>query len=100
MASKYRLARAIIIKHLQQTGAAAGSDESSISARFEHIQSNEFQDYLKENAVRFFLTSQSNDNHSTANSIRYLKVIRYLALKGYSVAFLDGLEFASSKVRH
>uniref|UniRef100_A0A1Y1K1W7 ATP-dependent RNA helicase DDX60 PIN-like domain-containing protein n=1 Tax=Photinus pyralis TaxID=7054 RepID=A0A1Y1K1W7_PHOPY len=100
LASGYRLTRAILIKHLKQDTGSTDPAERSISLQFESIQSYEFQEYLTQNAIHFFLSldGQGIDTHSAANEIRYLKFVYYLAHKGYNLAIINNLEFVSSKV--
>ncbi|KJK73724.1 helicase [Metarhizium anisopliae BRIP 53293] len=100
LASGYRLTRAILIKHLKQDTGSTDPAERSISLQFEGIQSYEFQEYLTQNAIHFFLSldGQGIDTHSAANEIRYLQFIYYLAHKGYSLAIINNLEFVHASV--
>lgn len=101
LASGYRLTRAVLIKHLEQVTGTSELTERNLSHQFNSVQSIEFQDYLAQSAIHFFLSLDGQDVgiHSVANGIRYLKFIQYLALKGYSLALINNLEFVSSKVR-
>lgn len=97
----YLLTRAVLIKHLARHDAISGSGK--LSFQFPGAESTEYEQYLKDNALFFFLyldgraCFESEDGRQAA---QYLDPVYKLGLLGYSVAFLDTLEFASSKVRN
>lgn len=67
------------------------------------MESAGFDQYLKENAVNFFLCLNGrafSGAMGEAKGMEYLSLVYRLGLRGYSVAFLDTLEFVSSKVRY
>lgn len=96
----YLLTRAVLMEHLARHDAVSGS--AKLNFQFPSIESTEFEQYLKDNAVFFFMYL---DGHACFGSedadkvARYLDPVYKLGLREYSVAFLDTLEFASSKVR-
>ncbi|PFH60934.1 hypothetical protein XA68_18554 [Ophiocordyceps unilateralis] len=95
-ANCYRLTRAILIRHLQEH--ARGSQE--LQFVFQDANSEEFEQYLAQNSLRFFLCLDGNafDGHWSPNSIQYLKFIHHVASAGYSIALINNVEFASLKV--
>lgn len=61
-----------------------------------------YEQYLKENAIHFFLclNGRTISGALEGTGMEYLGIVYRLGLRGYSVAFLDTLEFVSSKVRY
>ncbi len=105
-ASKYRLARAVLIQHFvcpsslgEKSGTATG-----FSHLFPSLESGLFREYLDTHPLHFFLGSRSDsqnglppqgaDCHNTP-----LKMLHLMSAAGYCVAFIEWIEFKSSKVR-
>jgi hypothetical protein len=67
---------------------------------FPNLESSLFREYLDSHPLHFFLGSNAHDGsrgadqHSTP-----LKMLYLMASAGYCVAFIEGIEFKSSKVR-
>ncbi|KAJ0305409.1 hypothetical protein Brms1b_010819 [Colletotrichum noveboracense] len=71
---------------------------------FSTIQSKEFEEYMEKNCLHFVMCSQGSDFDSTpevndgVGSGNHLKAMRLFADQGHSLAFMDDIEFRSSKV--
>jgi hypothetical protein len=97
-ASKYRLARAVLIQHFS-CPTILQEAVSKFSRVFPNLQSCDFREYLDNNPLHFFLGSNAHDEcrevdgHNTA-----LEMLYRIASAGYCVAFIEGVEFKSSKV--
>ena len=97
-ASKYRLARAVLIQNFS-CATTQKENVTKFSHVFPNLQSCDFREYLDNNALHFFLGSNAHDEcrdvegHNTALVMLYL-----IASAGYCVAFIEGVEFKSSKV--
>lgn len=91
----YLLTRAILIKHLQQHEAA-----KHITFKISSTQSDEFQNYLDGNTIRFFLCLDgfAFDGSASQFALYHLAVMQQFCCRGYSVALLNNFEFKSSKV--
>lgn len=104
--SKYRLARAVLIQHFARAGpTVSGREPSSVgfSYVFPGLESRLFCDYLDTHPLHFFLGSQDNSPHehpiaSAACCNTSLGMLHLMASAGYCVAFIEGIEFKSSKV--
>lgn len=99
-ASKYRLARAVLIQHFS-CPTSQGEQSAAFSRVFPKFRSSQFREFLDSHPLHFFLGSnahveiegQDTDRHSTPLEMLYLMVSA-----GYCVAFIEGAEFKSSKV--
>ncbi|PSR80065.1 hypothetical protein BD289DRAFT_491256 [Coniella lustricola] len=102
---KHLLIRTILIQHLSRghgsiTSHSGGSGSDQICLQFPTMYHHAFEQYLKENSVHFVLClnpktfAPFSDCHATA----YLSVTRDFGAKGYSIAFVNSVEFISSKV--
>ncbi|KAK4038039.1 hypothetical protein C8A01DRAFT_37998 [Parachaetomium inaequale] len=97
-ASKYRLARAVLIQHFSCPTSLGESSAARYSHVFPNLESCLFRKYLDSHPLHFFLGSnahdkfQGADRHSTPLEMLYL-----MASAGYCVAFIEGVEFKSSK---
>ena len=98
-ASKYRLARAVLIQHFFCPTSLGKPSAASFSHVFPNLESRLFREYLDSHPLHFFLGSNAHDGvrdgdaHSTPLQMLYL-----MASAGYCVAFIEGVEFKSSKV--
>lgn len=105
LTTKYILTRAIIIRHLQKLHlGAAGSDSSAqshgFSLEFSNLQDSQFQAYLEDNALHFFLClgGKASGICSDECGDAHLSIAHALAIDGYSLAFINQIDFNSSKV--
>lgn len=101
LADMYLLARAVIIRHLQRSlTGTPGSDQVNLFCfEFSDLQDPNFDTYLVDNAIHFFMCLNpvlSGDCSSSREE--YLNVARHLGAKGYSLAFINTVDFVSSKV--
>ncbi|ROW06491.1 hypothetical protein VMCG_04239 [Cytospora schulzeri] len=73
----------------------------SICFEFQSMNDPDFDQYLTLNAIRFFLCLDGPAfnacNKTSATS--FLSIAHHLAARGYRLAFINGIEFASSGVR-
>ena len=95
----YLLTRTVLIKHLARHGVLGGK---LLSFQFPSMESAGYDQYIKENAVYFFLCLNGRATFGAMDGIKcteYLGIVYRLGLRGYSVGFLETLEFVSSKVR-
>lgn len=103
--NKYLLIRAILIRHFSRKDALTAPQSSCgggdrISLQSPTMRHPTFEEYLRENSVHFVLCLNPKtfapfpDHHATA----YLSVTREFGVKGYSIAFINSVEFVSSKV--
>lgn len=95
---RFLLTRAVLIKHLARHGA---SGNGKVSFQFPSMESAGYDQYLKENAIHFFLCLNGRTIPGAlerAKGMQYLGIVYRFGLRGYSVSFLDTLEFVSSKV--
>lgn len=107
LTAKFILTRAVVIRHLQKLhlGSAAGFDSSAqsdqFSLEFANLQDIRFQEYLENNALHFFLClgGKASGICSDECGDAHLSIARAMGVDGYSLAFINHIEFASSKVR-
>ncbi|POS71871.1 DEAD/DEAH box helicase [Diaporthe helianthi] len=105
LSPKYLLIRAILIRHLnrQQSSPEDVSSDGAkaISFEFEGLDSPSFQDYLTNNAVHCFtcLDAPAFGKCSGSSEEAYLGVAHHFAARGYCLAFINSVEFSSSRVR-
>jgi hypothetical protein len=105
-ASKYRLARAVLIQHFSCPTSLGEPNTARFSRVFPNIRSSSFREYLDNHPLHFFLGSNAHDgNHGfqqqPRGAVRQLTPLEMLFLMssaGYCVAFIEGVEFKSSKV--
>ena len=99
-ASKYRLARAVLIQHFSSPTSLGDQSAAKFSHTFPNLESRLFREYLDHHPLHFFLGSSAHDEtegadqHSTP-----LQMLHLMASAGNYVAFIEGVEFKSSKVR-
>ncbi|SPO02147.1 related to antiviral protein and putative helicase [Cephalotrichum gorgonifer] len=89
----YLLTRAIIIKHFARHNEL--SESGKLSFQFSEVDTAEYGQYLKDNAVHFFLCLDgytSFGDEKDPRGMRYLELAYSHGLRGYNVAFLDTLE--------
>ncbi|KAK4151852.1 DEAD/DEAH box helicase [Chaetomidium leptoderma] len=97
-ASKYRLARAVLIQHFSCPTSLEEPSAANFSHVFPNLESSCFREYLDNHPLHFFLGSKAHDGfpggdrHNTPLEMLYL-----IASAGYCVAFIEGIEFKSSK---
>ncbi|RYP53461.1 hypothetical protein DL769_010517 [Monosporascus sp. CRB-8-3] len=93
-AYKYLLTRAVIIQHF---ACAAGA---KFSYRFSSVHDDGFRDYLAQTTLHFFMGSDGratqSDDHPT--TLGHLSIGYRMVCTGYCVAFIEDIEFRSSKV--
>lgn len=106
LTTKFILTRAIVIRHLQKLHLGVpGSDSSAqsdqFSLEFTNLQDGQFQEYLENNALHFFLCLGGKASEICSDEIgdAHLSVAHALGLHGHSLAFINHIEFVSSKVR-
>ena len=104
LASKYRLARAVLIQHFSgPTDLGAGNPAATrFNYVFPNLESHRFCEYLDGHPLHFFLGSNAvgdglQDEH--INRQGPLGMLYVMVSAGYCVAFIEGIEFNSSKVQ-
>ncbi len=93
----------MLIQHFSgPTNLSAGSPDA---ARFNHVfpnlESRPFREYLDGHPLHFFLGSNSVDDglqDERINQQSPLGMLYLMVSAGYCVAFIEGIEFNSSKV--
>ncbi|CAN8104160.1 unnamed protein product [Discula destructiva] len=105
LTTKYLLTRAIIIRHLQklqlgEAGPDSGAQTTHLCLEFSNLQDSRFEDYLANNALYFFLclAGRPSGLYSEECGDAHLSIAHELAVDGYSVAFINDIEFVGSKV--
>lgn len=96
LASKYWLARAVIIQHFACPNRDGEEHAAGFSYVFPSIRSSLFREYLDTHPLHFFLGSKANQEGRVRTPLLMLYL---MSLAGYCVAFVEGIEFRSSKVR-
>jgi hypothetical protein len=99
LAYKYLLTRAVLIQHLANpSNLEPGKD--TYSYRFPNLDSDAYRGYLTDNAVHFIMCSHGDATESEhdPHTLDNLSIGYQMAASGYSVAFINGLDFQSSKV--
>lgn len=93
---KYFLARSVLIWQL-----STAETKPKMSYRFLGIDSHDFRDYTSTHAVRFMLCSDGEPPNDACRARAWPhRVIAHEFMRlGYPVAFLDDIEFRSSRVR-
>lgn len=88
------------MRHLQQSSAETASQSNAFSFTFPSLNHDAFKDYLAQNALHFFLCldPKAYPDCSKEWIQSYLGVAHWLGANGYSLAFINGIEFVSSKV--
>ncbi|OHE94806.1 DEAD/DEAH box helicase [Colletotrichum orchidophilum] len=101
---KYLLTRAVAIEHLRSPELRPGTapDDSGIKSPmsfvFPSITSPEFLQYTNHHRFHFVMMSHgSSSNPDTTKEVEFLKIMYLFARRGYSLAFIDDIEFRSSK---
>lgn len=108
--SKYLLARAAIIRHLQSNLASSHPD-IKVNV-FESYESNDFNDYLQRTSLYFMMTHDGaspidrkgkhigQETHTVPSSQRVplRRMLQSFLARGYNVALVNGLEWHDTKV--
>ncbi|KXH56967.1 DEAD/DEAH box helicase [Colletotrichum salicis] len=104
LAYKYLLTRAVAIENLRcpelhpETNPDDRSIRSPMSFVLPSITSPEFLEYTNHHRLHFVMMSQSRALDIDAiEAGEFLKIMYLFGLRGYSLAFIDGIEFRSSK---
>lgn len=98
-ASKYRLARAVLIQHFACPTTLGEPSAARFSHVFPNLHSCVFREYLESHPLHFFLGSNAHDEFRAADRHNTpLEMLYLIASAGYCVAFIEGVEFKSSKV--
>jgi ATP-dependent RNA helicase DDX60 len=105
-ASKYRLARAVLIQHFSCPTSLGELSIARFSRVFPDIRSSSFREYLDNHPLHFFLGSNAHDPnhgfqqqpHGANRHHTPLEMLYLMSSAGYCVAFIEGVEFKSSKV--
>lgn len=98
-AYKYRLTRAVLMQHLANpTAQTAGSSRCSL--QFQSLDCEAYREYLARNAVHFIMCSHGEATASEHDpvSLANLSIGYQVARAGYCVAFINDIDFQSSKV--
>ncbi|KAK3292947.1 uncharacterized protein B0H64DRAFT_203668 [Chaetomium fimeti] len=96
-ASKYRLARAVLIQHFSSPTSLGEPNAARFSYVFPNFESRLFREYLDSHTLHFFLGSKAHDESSDVDKHTPLEMLYLIASAGYCVAFFEGVEFKSSK---
>lgn len=105
LSARYLLIRAVLIRHLNRQqpsqDAVASEDAKAISFEFEGLDGPSFQHYLANNAVHCFmcLDAPAFGACSSGSEAAYLSIAHHFAASGFCLAFIDSVEFSSSRVR-
>ncbi|KAK1460112.1 DEAD/DEAH box helicase [Colletotrichum melonis] len=101
---KYLLTRAVIIEHLRcpETHPKMSFDDRGINSPmsfvFPSIMSPEFAEYTNQHRFHFIMMSQGRSSDlNTTKEGEFLNIMYLFGLRGYSLAFIDDIEFRSSK---
>ncbi|KAL0783517.1 hypothetical protein CaCOL14_001423 [Colletotrichum acutatum] len=101
---KYLLTRAVIIEHLRcpEPHPKMSFDDrgidSPMSFVFPSITSPEFLSYTNQHRFHFVMMAQGRSSDlDTTREGKFLNVMYLFGLRGYSLAFIDDIEFRSSK---
>ncbi len=94
-ASKYRLARTVLIQHFACPTRVGEEWTPEFSRVFPSVVCPPFAEYLNTHPLHFFLGSKAHDVEEGNTPLRTLHL---MSLMGYCVAFIEGVEFRSSKV--
>ncbi|KAK7698777.1 hypothetical protein SLS64_012258 [Diaporthe eres] len=105
LSPKYLLTRAVLIRHLtrQQPSqdAVASEDARTISFEFEGLDSPSFEHYLANHAIHCFmcLDAPAFGACSSSSEEAFLGIAHHFAARAFCLAFIDSVEFSSSRVR-
>ncbi|KAK3352620.1 hypothetical protein B0T25DRAFT_189350 [Lasiosphaeria hispida] len=94
---KYRLARSVLIQHFAST---SNSEEgiSQFSFLFPGLRSETFSTYLDTHPLHFFLGSSYDvESQGDASGETPLRMLYRMASAGFCIAFIEDVEFKSSK---
>lgn len=73
---------------------------SPMSFVFPSIMSPEFVEYTNQHRFHFVMMSQGrSSDFDTTSEGEFLRIMYLFGLRGYSLAFIDDIEFRSSKVK-
>ncbi|OIW22905.1 P-loop containing nucleoside triphosphate hydrolase protein [Coniochaeta ligniaria NRRL 30616] len=97
-AYKYRLTRAVLIQHLANP-SNLGEGKSPCSYQFQSLDCDLYQSYLAHNAILFIMCSHGEATKSEQDpiSLENLSIGYQVARAGYCVAFINDIDFQSSK---
>ncbi|TIC97855.1 putative helicase [Colletotrichum higginsianum] len=103
-AHKYMLTRAVLVEHLRHlqpasdTNPVNGDLDAPMSFVFPSIASDEFHQYTSQYYLHFVMLSHGRSSESRSNlETQFLVILHLLAQHGYSLAFINDVEFRSSK---
>ncbi|KAI0116408.1 hypothetical protein GGR51DRAFT_316756 [Nemania sp. FL0031] len=98
---KYRMTRAILLRHLQQTAKVdGGNDNAELAFSFPSIDSHEFYQHLARHPASFLLCHDGHtesEQISLSQTLFHYMIHQFLQLR-HSVALISGTEFKSSRV--
>ncbi|KXH62453.1 DEAD/DEAH box helicase [Colletotrichum nymphaeae SA-01] len=104
---KYLLTRAVIIEHLRcpESHPKMNFDDRGINSPmsfvFPSVMSPEFAEYTNQHRFHFIMMSQGrSSDFDTTSEGEFLRIMYLFGLRGYSLAFIDDIEFRSSKRAH
>lgn len=103
--SRYLLTRTILIYHLQRRQhdgvCKSFAEDHTTCIGFQSLNDSKFKQYMAVNAIRFFLCLDGPAFRACtkATATAFLSIARHLATRGYSLAFINDIEFVSSGVR-
>ncbi|GJC89533.1 putative helicase C694.02 [Colletotrichum liriopes] len=103
-AHKYLLTRAVLVEHLRHLQPASDTNpvnsdlDAPMSFVFPSIASAEFRQYTSQYYLHFVMLSHGRFSESRSNlETQFLIIMHLLAQHGYSLAFINDVEFRSSK---
>ncbi|KAH8759888.1 DEAD/DEAH box helicase [Diaporthe sp. PMI_573] len=105
LSPKYLLIRAILIRHLNRQRSSQDGvdpeDAKTISFEFDGLDSPSFHHYLANNAIHCFMCLDAPAFGACSGSLEeaYLGIAHHFAARGFCLAFIDSVEFSSSRVR-
>lgn len=97
---KYDLTRAVLIEHLGRAADVVGSSTPKLCYRFSGIDCDQFRDYLATHAIHFIMCSEGNSGDQAHGKVDnyYRHIVHEIARAGYCTAFINDVEFRSSRV--
>jgi hypothetical protein len=89
----------VLIQHFSGPTNLGDQSTAEFSHAFPNLESRSFREYLDHHPLHFFLGSNAHDESSGADQHSTpLQMLHLMASAGYYVAFIEGVEFKSSKV--
>ncbi|KAK5654266.1 hypothetical protein OQA88_7442 [Cercophora sp. LCS_1] len=99
LVSKYRLAREVLIEHLSRPVHFGDGSSTTLSYLFPGLERSSLRRYLKDNPIYFFLGSNAHPRiGGKVDGGTPLGMLHYIASAGCYIAFIEDIEFKSSKV--